>query len=246
MKERKEFHFFTILMLGMSASIVAVGSRRIEMPLIWLAVIFIFTIITNPGELSYFLRRLAKIGTVLLGISLLQIIFRRSGIPVFSYGNTILIYSDGLLEAALVWIRFMILFVLANIMSRVSIFNFLLFTNKIRLSLNFGLLLLMTVKLLPFIFKEAKRVLWFFRFRGLSFRGLSLTDKAGAVKQLIFALLMRCIDYVFNTALALELRGFGQEETFPIPRAYPLGRKDIFTLVTLGLVNVVGFFVGWF
>lgn len=236
----KEYHFLTVLMLGMSASVWAVGDRRIIMSLVWLTVLCGFILADEPREFIHFFRRLLKIGGVLLSISLLQIIFRRSGQVILSVGDFPLIFSYGLREALLLWIRFMILFVLAQVMARITVFHFFLFTNKIRLPLDFGLLLLMTVRMIPYIFSEAKRGLWFLRFRGIRFKKLSGRGRIKAVKQLAYALLMRSIDYVFHSALALELRGYGINASGRMQQPYPLKGIDAGMLILIFFINVFG------
>jgi len=221
----------------------AVGDTHLIMPSVWLLLLCALVFVCDPEEVPLFFRRFYKVGITLLGISLLQIIFRRSGTALLTLKNFPLIYSNGLREAFLLWIRFMILFALAHIMAHVSIFHFLLFTNKVRLSLNFGLLLLMTFKLIPFIFSEAKRGLWFYRYRSVQFRKLSLKNKIRAGKQLIFALLMRSMVYLFDSALALELRGYGGSGRKKLPRGYPLKPLDWGLIGLVVSVNCFGFWI---
>ena len=235
------YHFLSILLLGISASLWAVCDTKLLMPMIWLVLLCAFVLLRDPGEFQRFAKRFVKIGLTLLGISLLQIIFRRNGTVLLSIKNFPIVYEIGLREALLLWIRFMILFALAHIMAEVSVFNFLLFTDKIRLPLNLGLLLLMTIKLMPFIFSEARRSLWFLRFRGIDLRRLSIKNKIIALKQLLYSLLMRSIEYVFHTALALELRGYGSSAQVRIPRAYPLHTQDVCMIFFIGIVNLAGF-----
>ena len=235
------YHFLSILLLGISASLWAVCDTKLLMPMIWLVLLCAFVLLRDPGEFQRFAKRFVKIGLTLLGISLLQIIFRRNGAVLLSIKNFPIVYDIGLREALLLWIRFMILFALAHIMAEVSVFNFLLFTDKIRLPLNLGLLLLMTIKLMPFIFSEARRSLWFLRFRGIDLRRLSIKNKIIAVKQLLYSLLMRSIEYVFHTALALELRGYGASAQARIPQTYPVHKQDVFMILLLGIVNSAGF-----
>jgi energy-coupling factor transporter transmembrane protein EcfT len=238
-----EFHFLTVLALGLSASLWAICDTRFFMPVVWLMVLCAFVLVRDPGEFSLFFRRFTKIGVTLSGISLLQIVFRRSGETILSAGHFPLVFSDGLREAVLLWVRFMILFALAHVMAHISMFHFLLFTNKIRLPLNLGLLLLMALKLIPFIFSEAKRALWFLRFRSIRIRELTLRNRMQAGKQLIYAILMRSMDYVFHSALAMELRGYGSGYGRKIPRAYPVKRIDVGFIGVIICINLFGFWI---
>jgi energy-coupling factor transporter transmembrane protein EcfT len=237
-----DLHFFSFLFIGISASLWAIFDVRFLMPLSWLIFISLLITINNRKEIRSFTRRFLQIGVTLLGISLLQIIFRREGLVLVTINNFPLIWSEGLREAALLWIRFMIIFSFAYLFIQFPIFKFLVFTNKMRLPLNLSYLLLSTFKLIPFIFSEAKRSLLFMRFRGIQFSKLAVGDKIAAIKQLIFALLMRSIHYLSYSALALELRGYGRNDAVKIPETYPLRRVDYFVLFLTLFLNGIGFY----
>ena len=240
---RGRYTIISLLLMSLSATAWAVAARDAAMPLIWLAFLVVFILVNQPREIPFFFRRLLKTAALLFAVSLLQIIFRRTGRPLVSISGIVLVFSDGFREALLLWIRFMILFVLARIMAGTTVFQFLLLTDKLRIPLNFGLLLLMTVKLLPFIFTEARSIVWFFRFRGLSFRKLALREKGAAVRQLAYAILMRSVEYVFNSALTLELRGYGRPHTGRIPASIPLSGNDLCLLLLIAAVNAAGLLI---
>lgn len=239
----KQLHFVTILVLGLSASLWAITATNFTMPVVWLLLLCILVALNNPLEFRHFFKRFAQIGSTLIILSLFQIIFRRQGEVLIWWNQFPLIFSVGLREAILLWIRFMILFVLANIFAQVSLFNFLLFANKIRLSLKLSLLFLITLKLIPFIFSEAKRGLWFLRFRGIQISKLSLRNKLLAFRKLLFSLLMRGIQYTSYSALALEIRGYGKSSTPQIPQAYPLRFLDYGFILLSAILNGFGLLI---
>lgn len=240
---RYQLHFVTILFLGISSSLWAISAKSYLMPMAWLVILFSLVTLNNPREFKYFLKRFAQIGTTLIIISILQIIFRREGTVLFVWRQYPLIYSEGLREAILLWIRFMILFELANVFAHISLFNFLLFLNKLRLPLKLSLLFLNTLKLIPFIFSEAKQALWFLRFRGIQMSKLSIRNKFLALRKLLFPLLMRGIHYTSYSALALELRGYGETGPKKIPMRYPLRLVDYGFILFIFILNGIGFFI---
>lgn len=186
-----------------------------------------------------FLRRFAKIGATLIIISILQLVFRRSGEVLWSYHGVNLIYERGLMEAVLLWIRFMLLFVMASIFSFTSIFDLTRFLVSIHIPLNVSMLFSTTMKLIPFIYMEAKRILWFLQFRGIRFQKLSLKDKIIALKKLLYPLLIRSIHYISYSGLALELRGYGVTEYRKLPISYQLQRIDYVFIILIISLNVV-------
>ncbi len=240
---RKEIHFFTILAMGCSATLWAVSETRFLMPIFWLIFLSVWIIFTAPAEFKMFFRRVSQMGMILTVVSLLQIIFRRQGEVLLSIKGFPLVCSDGLREAILLWIRFMIIFMLAYIFARVSLFDFLLFLNKIRISLQLSLLLLITLKFIPFIFEEAKKGLWAIRFRGIDLRRLSLKGKYIMLRKLLMPLLFRGIHYASFSSLALELRGYGAVNQVKIPQDYPLKLIDYFILTILLIINLAGLFL---
>ena len=244
MKHSKStIHFLTILTIGCSATLWAVSEVNFFMPLFWLFFLALWTLLIAPTEFGMFLRRFYQVGLLLTIVSLVQIIFRRQGEILLSINGFPLIFSDGLREAILLWIRYMIIFVLAFIFARVSLFEFLLFLNKIKISLQFSLLLLTTLKFIPFIFNEAKKGLWTIRFRGIDIRKLSVRGKYLTLKKLLMPLLYRGIHYASFSSLALELRGYGTIKRIKIPQDYPLKPIDYCVLFLVMTVNLVGIFL---
>ncbi|MBD3289266.1 hypothetical protein GF337_10715 [candidate division KSB1 bacterium] len=239
-RSSEKFHSLSILMLGISSSLWAVSARQYFMPLVWLAVLCILVIIYDPREFSRFLKRFAQLGSALVIISLIQILFRRDGEIIVSLNGVPLIYSEGAREAILLWIRFMILFVLAKVFAQISLFHFLLFMNKIGLSLRLSLLFQTALKLIPFIFHEAQKAMWFLRFRGIDLRSLSIRDKFSAIRKLLYAILIRGVHYASYSALALETRGFGVQYKIKIRQKYPLASGDYALIVFVFLLNIYG------
>jgi len=240
---KPDFHFLTILIMGCSATIWAVAETTFIMPLFWLIFLSVWIIFSAPSEFKMFFRRVSQIGLLLTVISLLQIIFRRQGEVLIAIHGFAIVYSNGLQEAILLWIRFMIIFMLAYIFGRVSLFEFLLFLNKIKISLQFSLLLLTTVRFIPFIFQEAKKGLWTIRFRGTDISKLSLKGKYLTLKKLLLPLLIRGVHYAAFSSLALELRGYGLVKRVAIAQAYPLKLIDYAMVIIIIVVNLAGIFV---
>lgn len=227
-------------MIGSSATLWAVYETGFIMPCFWLIFLMIWILFSLPAEFKMFFRRLSQIGLLLLVVSLLQIIFRRQGEVLFSIHGFPIIFSEGIRETILLWIRFMIIFMLAYIFSQTSLFEFLLFLNKIKISLQFSLLLLTTLKFIPFVFNEAKKGLWTIRFRGIDIRRLNIKDKFTVFKKLLMPLLYRGIHYVSFSSLALELRGYGAVDTIRIDKAYQLKISDYFILLIILIINLAG------
>jgi energy-coupling factor transporter transmembrane protein EcfT len=233
-------HFLTILVAGSSASLWAVFSTNYLMPLLWLIVLSTWIVVRESHEIKKIFKLIIQIGSVLLVVSMFQIIFRRHGTVVFSINNFPLVYSEGLMEAVLLWIRYMLIFMLAYIFSRVPVFNFFLFLNKIRIPMKFALLLLTALKFLPFIYDEALKGLWSLRFRGFDPRALSWKQKYIALRKLLNPLLFRGIHYVSYSSLALELRGYGLPGKVKMKAFYPIRIIDYLILLFVMIINLVG------
>ncbi len=241
-KFKTTYHFVVILAAGISSSYWAIGTTYIFMPLFWLMFLAIWVVTINLSEFNKFVKRFLQIGSMLLAVSLFQIIFRRTGVVVLSFEGYPLIYSNGLLEAGLLWIRYMILFLLAYLFAQVPIFNFFIFLNKVRVPMQFSLLLLTTLNFLPFIFQELKSGLWTLRFRGFDLKALTAKEKYYVIKKLLKLMLLRGIHYVSYSSLALELRGYGVTTFAQIPYSYPLKKRDCLLIILMLLANVAGFF----
>ena len=240
MSESRTAHPGALLLFGLTASLWAVADGRGLMSLVWLVLLCGLVYRQNPGEFRHFFRRLSKLGLSLILVSLLQIIFRRTGAAVLVYKGVVLATHDGVLEAGLLWVRFMILFALASILARIRLFDFLVLLGKLRVPLSLGLMVSMTIRLIPGIFQEARRVLFFSRFSGLQFRRLRVRDQLRAAREMIYALLMRSMAYLFDTAMAMELRGWAQPGARRLEAPLPLSRSDGVLLILAVVVNGAG------
>ena len=236
----KTLHFLTILLAGCSASLWVVVSTQYLLPLMWLAFFSIWIVMSEPKEFKKFIKRFSQIGSALLVVSLFQIIFRRNGTVVFSLFDVSLIFSDGLLEAILLWIRYMIIFMVAYLFAQVSLFSFILFLNKIRVPMQLSLLFLTALKFLPFIYEEARKGVLSLRFRGFDLKDLSLKEKYIALTKIFKPLLFRGIHYVSFSSLALELRGYGVTERVKINDEYPLMISDYIIIILIAAINGFG------
>ncbi|MDZ7319029.1 MAG: energy-coupling factor transporter transmembrane protein EcfT [candidate division KSB1 bacterium] len=237
-------HFLTMFLLGGSATAWAVYAKALLMPLIWLLLLSFWIIISAPSEFKMFWRRFYHLGLLLFVVSFLQIIFRRQGAVLVSLAGMPLVYSEGLREAVLLWIRLSILFMLAFYFAQASVFEFLIVMNKIRLPLQLSLLLLTTLKFIPFVFDEAQRGLWTIRFRGIDVGKLKLREKLLMFRKLLIPILFRGMHFASYSSLALELRGYGISGRIIIDQRYPLRWLDYLLLVVVVATNAFGIWVG--
>ena len=109
---KSNFHFLTILTVGCSATLWAVYESHFIMPLFWLLFLAVWILFIAPKEFTMFLRRFYQVGLLLTIVSLVQIIFRRQGEILLSIKGFPLIFSVGIGEAILLWIRYMIIFMI--------------------------------------------------------------------------------------------------------------------------------------
>ncbi len=238
---RKELHFFTFLVIGTSASFWAIFSNYFFIPVIWL--LFLLTLICylNYENVIRLLIRFFKFGVVLAFFSLLHLLFRREGTILITFLDFPLIFSNGVQEALLLWLRFLNLFVLASLFARMSPFKFILFCSKINIPLNLNLLLLTTLRIMPFIVGEVKNGLWFLRFRGIHLESLPFREKMKAGRQLLYSLIIKSLQYGSWSALALEMRGYGGISRGKINLKYQLQLIDY---LILGLVIIINLITG--
>jgi len=238
-----KLHIITILFAGISATFWGVYATDIFIPLIWLLLLIVWIAALAPSEFKVFLRRFSQIGLMLCVISIVQIVFRRQGTILFEVHGFPLIFSNGLNEAVLLWIRFMIIFMLAFIFGQIPLFDFFHFLNKIRMPVQMSLIILITLKFIPFIFEEAKKGLWSLRFRGIQLRSLSLKNKYAMIKKILTPLLFRGMHFVAYSALALELRGYGIHGRVRIDRAFYIAFRDVLVLALIVGVNGWGLYM---
>ena len=233
------FHIIPILILGSSASLWSILETRFLMPLLWMGFLSLFIFWTNRNEWRKLVRRILHVGFMLILVSLLQVVFRREGSVFLSIGRLPLVYSGAVREAVLIWIRYMILFMSAALFLQKPSFEIVTFLNRIGFSMRFCLLMLAAFRMIPSIFMEAKRVLFFLRFRGIRIRTLPFTQKIRAFRQFAYALLMQSMETVFATGYGIAGRGFRSTGAGRLPVDTPMRARD-YMLITCSLMLSAG------
>lgn len=241
-----KLHFFSILFAGCSATFWAVAARDYFIPVSWLLILIVFVVLTQRTGMKIFVQRFSGIGAVLLIVSLFQIIFRRQGAILFQWNEFPLIYADGLREAFLLWNRFLMIFILAYLFSKIPVFEFFVFLNKIGITIQFSLLLLTTIRFIPFMASEMKKGMWTLKFRGVNLSDLKLKDKYLNVRKILKPLLFRGLQYASYSSLALEMRGYGSYQRVNFPVKYALKLLDYVVIILVIIFNIISVFLAEF
>ncbi|MDW7679886.1 MAG: energy-coupling factor transporter transmembrane component T [bacterium] len=240
---RDERHFLTLVIFGCCSTGWALYTKSYLVSILWLSTLLLWVILRDPQKVGVFFRRIYQMGSLLLVVSLFQLIFRREGEVLLSWNGFPLIFSAGLREAVLLWMRYLIIFVLAYLIATVSLFKMLLFFNKMRVSTQFSLLLLTTFRFMPFLFREVRKGLWTIRFSGIKIAKLKLFEKYTIIKKLLKPLLFRSVDYAAFSSLGLELRGYGKSSRAIIPVEYPLKAADYLILLLTLVLNLISLYI---
>lgn len=220
------YHILSFLALTISATYWAVATDTIVISAAWMFFLLALILLTDIRGMKVVTQRLAKFAFALAVVSLYQIVFRRSGEVVWALRSFPLVYADGLRQAVLLWLRYLIIFEVALLFSRMSHFHLFLFLSKCRFSFAFNLLLLVTLRFLPFVSHQVRLAIWTMRFNGADFRGVKLKEKFHLVTKMLKPVLHAGFQYASISALALELRGYGSVDKIDIKQRYPMRWRD--------------------
>ncbi len=237
--EIQKYHLVVILALIISATYWTMATDDALVSAGWLLSLLLLIIFSDVSGLSLLFKRLFKISLLLGIVSLFQIIFRRSGDVLLEINSFPVVYQDGFQQAVLLWMRYMVIFQVAFLFSRIKMFDFFVFLIKSRVSYAFVLLLLVTLRFLPFMAHQARVAFWTMRFHGMDFKKLKLKEKIFYARKLIKPVLHAGIHYAFMSSLALELRGYGTIERIKLQNRYPLRGRDIVFLMLILFFNLL-------
>lgn len=176
---------------------------------------------------------------LLLGLQILivQLIFCREGVLIYQWG-ILKIYSEalplaitGILKASIIVFSSMQFFTSASPQ------DFTLMLIKFRIPYRFAMLVGLTVRFLPLMKAEYVSIIDSQRTRGLKME--SIWDKLRAIIPTFLPFLYRAVRRSTETALAMELRGYGRSKTRTFSSNLAIKPYDIAMIAAMLLVIII-------
>ncbi|MBM4403075.1 MAG: energy-coupling factor transporter transmembrane protein EcfT [Candidatus Cloacimonetes bacterium] len=153
------------------------------------------------------LKSLFRLLPVLLIVFILQILFRRGGSMIWSYG-WFRITSEGLVMGAQVVFRLSIIYLSAGLLIKLQFNDFRNAFALIRLPEELSFMVCFVIHFIPLLTHRFKDTVILLRYRGLDIRHGSWMRKIKIYRIIALSVLTGLLHNVHYQAIALELRGF--------------------------------------
>ena len=197
-------------------------------PLIGVLIGALLLCIVFKADYKTFYNKLKRFLWIFLFISLLQIVFIRTGEPIILIGDTVLATIDGINRGVSMGIRFIIIFSSAAIMagenSRYVIASF----SKMKIPYMFSFMMMITLRFLPIYMESFKDAITALQLRGINLKQIAVKKRVELYGHLMLPVVSDAIIKSQELAMTMEARGFGA-----------LKRRTVFLQVKLRLFDYI-------
>lgn len=161
------------------------------------------------GSIKMLCGRTKKLIPLLIAVSLIQVIFVRSGAVLLKISDYSLIYSDGLLRGANMALRFLVIFASAAVMAGENSRYVIASLSKLKLPYVFSFMLMITLRFIPFFVESFSDALVSIQLRGIELEKVPVSKKIRLYGNLLMPVVADAVVKSQDLSLAMEARGFG-------------------------------------
>lgn len=207
-------------------------------PLMLLALLLfalLWCILAAPEKLGGLVKALKLLVPVIISVFIVQIIFRREGQLLWSWG-IVRIYSEGLVLGLQVAIRLLTIMVSAAILTVLGYQDFRVALKRLPEEISF--MIAYMLYLLPVISASFRSYRITLATRGISMRKLKLRDKLKVYKVISLSVLGSLLSESQAQAIELELRGFRRQGKKSFLHRRSFSAVDIGIYLMLGLISI--------
>lgn len=201
-----------ILVILISTLAIAIVDVLMELFLVAASILLLFIINSNIHRRNRILHRLKKLTYFLIIISLTQIIFRGGEDIIWQWG-IINISKTGLEYGFAISLRYIILILVAGLLLDINFTDYLHAFQAWKFPLKFSFLLTSTIHFIHIFSQNFSEVKENLQIRGIRLRALTLSQKINAYISIILPVLGKSLNKIQFHYAALELKGFGLNES---------------------------------
>ena len=157
--------------------------------------------------------RLFRFLPLLFGISIIQLIFVRSGDEVLVVNNFVLIYYDGLVRSVNVGFRFIILIISASIMAIENNRKIIASFSKLKIPYLFSFMIMLALKFIPFFQDSFKDALVAIQLRGIDLKNVENKKKIQLFSSILLPIVVDAVYKSKGLAISMTSKGFNASKT---------------------------------
>ncbi len=161
------------------------------------------------ADYKTFINKLRKFLYLFLFVSLLQVIFVRTGDPLLVLGDFVLATEDGINRGLSMGLRFMIIFSSAAIMAGENSRYVIASLSKLHIPYMFSFMLMITLRFLPVYMESFRDAITSLQLRGINLTKIPMNKRIRLYGHLLLPVVSEAIIKSQELAMAMEARGFG-------------------------------------
>ncbi len=169
--------------------------------------------IVFKADIKTFIGKMRRFIYMFFFVSVLQIIFVRTGAPVFEIGDFIVATQDGVDRGLSLGLRFMIIFSSAAIMAGENSRYVIASLSKMHVPYMFSFMLMITLRFLPVYMESFKDAMVSLQLRGINLREIAVKRRIRLYGHLLLPVVSEAITKSQELAMTMEARGFGAKKS---------------------------------
>lgn len=234
----KVLHPLSLIIIVIWLGSMALICKTLMSMTVLLSLNIVMVIVMSNDRGRVFLYRLYRLMPLLLMVFMLQILFRRGGNTLWSYG-WLRIDSNGIYQALMISLRFIIIISCAAILSGLSFVDFRNAFACVRLPEEISFMVAYVIRFVVYLdkyFRDAQKSL---SLRGIRNKNLSLRQRLQVFQIIAVSTLADALSKSQMQAIALELRGFRSLGKRTELHQSRFGMSDMLVLYMLILLSLV-------
>ncbi|MFA5675951.1 MAG: energy-coupling factor transporter transmembrane component T [Christensenellales bacterium] len=179
---------------------------------LWMLILSVsafFMTVMLGADFAAFFKRIRRFFGLLLMISLLQIIFVRTGEPLLTVNGFALIYGDGLSRGVSVSLRFFVIICSAAVMAGENSRRVVASLIKLKMPYTFVFMIMITLRFVPVFAESFSDAITSVQLRGIELKKVKLGKRIRLYSHLLLPVVADSVIKSQELSIAMEARGFG-------------------------------------
>lgn len=161
------------------------------------------------GNLQSFFKKIKSFVSLLVAVCFAQIIFRRTGEPLWTINDFTIIYLDGVIFGVSTALRFLIILCSASVMASENGKRVMTSLSKMKIPYTFIFMITIALRFLPTFRESFSDSLTAMQLRGIDLEKIKWSKKIKLFSSLILPVVATAIVSSQDIAMSAEARGFG-------------------------------------
>ncbi len=212
---------------------------------VYLLGVFFFSIlllVLFGADYKLLWNKLRRFIYILIGVSIIQIIFVRTGAPLVRVGEVTLIYEDGFFRGISMALRFFTLISSAAIMASENSRRVIASLSKLKIPYTFSFMIMLTLRFIPFFMESFTDAMVSIQLRGIEVEKIPFGKRIRLYGYLLSPVVADAIIKSQDLAMAMESRGFGAMKKRTTYIEVKMSAVDVVSIIVLVTLSVIALY----